>query len=113
MSPISTSDIRVDLDAESIGRLPDAPALVKVCDDAMRFLGEFEYAAAGRVLVYADPPDLHPTRTSRKRYQHELTDGEHVELLDRVRRIPAAVILSGYPSELYDSLLAGRCASFK
>jgi DNA adenine methylase len=96
----------VDLDAEAVGRLPAAPGLVKVCGDAMTFLDEFDYAAAGRVLVYADPPYLHSTRTSRKRYRHELTDGQHVELLDRLRRIPAAVILSGYPSALYDSLLS-------
>jgi 16S rRNA G966 N2-methylase RsmD len=103
----------VDLDAEAVEQLPDASGLVKVCDDAMRFLDEFDYAAAGQVLFYADPPYLHSTRTSRKRYRHALTDGEHVELLDRLRRIPAPVILSGYPSELYDSPLAGRCAGFK
>jgi DNA adenine methylase len=96
----------VDLDAEAIKRVPDAPGLVKVCDDAMRFLDEFDYAAAGRVLVYADPPYVHSTRLSQKRYRHELTDGQHVELLDRLRKIPAAVILSGYPSKLYDSLLS-------
>jgi DNA adenine methylase len=96
----------VDLDAEAVGRLPDAPGLVKVHGDAFGFLDAFDFGASGRVLVYADPPYLHSTRTSRKRYTHELTDSQHRELLDRLRRIPAAVILSGYPSELYDSLLS-------
>ena len=95
----------VDLDSEALRGVPDAPGLVKVCGHARTFLDGFDYAAAGRVLVYVDPPYLHSTRTSRQRYRYEMTDAEHGELLDRLRRIPAAVILSGYPSPLYDSLL--------
>ncbi len=96
----------VDLDSEALEGIADASGLVKVCGDAVTFLDGFDYAAAGRVLVYADPPYLHSTRTSRQRYRHEMTDAQHGELLGRLRRIPAEVILSGYPSELYDSLLS-------
>lgn len=95
----------VDLDATAVEGVPDAPGLVKVCGDALTFLDTFDYAAAGRVLIYADPPYLHSTRTSRQRYKHEMTDRQHVELLNRLRVSPASVILSGYPSNLYDELL--------
>ncbi len=46
----------VDLDAAAVDALADSPGLVKLCGDALRFLDKFDYAAAGRVLIYADPP---------------------------------------------------------
>jgi hypothetical protein len=97
----------VDLDGTILELLPARPGLVKVRGDALKFLDTFDYAAAGRVLIYADPPYLHETRTSRKRYAHELSDRQHVELLDRLKASPASVILSGYPSQLYDEHLPG------
>lgn len=97
----------VDLDSIAIEQIEDAPGLVKICGDALMFLDTFDYAAAGRVLIYADPPYVHSTRTSRQRYKYELTDLQHVDLLEKLRRSSAAVILSGYPSELYDRHLAG------
>jgi len=97
----------VDLDAAAVDALADSPGLVKLCGDALRFLDKFDYAAAGRVLIYADPPYLHQTRTSRQRYRHEMTDAQHMELLVRLRRSSAAVILPGYPSALYDLHLIG------
>lgn len=39
--------------------------------DAVEFLRSFDYASAGRVLIYSDPPYLHETRSSRARYRHE------------------------------------------
>lgn len=65
-------------------------------------------------LVYADPPYLHDTR-SRKRvrgalehaYKHEMTLADHEELLARLFMCRSMVILSGYPSELYDNALPG------
>ena len=59
------------------------------------------------MLLYADPPYLHSTRTSSQRYRHELTEGDHCALLERLRSVPASVILSGYPSAFYDALLPG------
>ena len=92
----------VDLDAAALATIPQQASLTKIEADALEFLKGFDYEKAGRVLVYADPPYLHSTRTSRKRYKYELDDGEHVELLRLLRVLPARVILSGYPSGLYD-----------
>jgi DNA adenine methylase len=75
------------------------------CVDAITFLAGFDYASAGRVLVYLDPPYPHATRLSTKRYRHELTDDDHRRLIAVARSIPAAVILSSYPSPLYDELV--------
>jgi DNA adenine methylase len=61
------------------------------------------------VLVYADPPYLWETRTDRDRgrkmYEFEMTDTDHVELLDVLDKHPGPVILSGYACPLYDERL--------
>ena len=48
---------------------------------------------------------LPSTRTSNARYEHELTEDQHIILLDLIQSLPANIILSGYPSDLYDSVL--------
>lgn len=53
------------------------------------------------VLIYADPPYLLNTRGG-KQYRHEMTEQDHVELLAALQQHKGPVILSGYPSELYD-----------
>lgn len=58
------------------------------------------------VLIYADPPYLLNTRGG-KQYRHEMTEQDHVELLDVLKQHKGSVILSGYPSELYDRELKG------
>lgn len=54
--------------------------------------------------MYADPPYLLETRTSRRRYRCEYTREDHERLLALLRELPAAVILSGYPSALYEDV---------
>lgn len=75
--------------------------------DARSLLVDFNYAAAGRVLVYCDPPYVLATRTGRGRYRFDFQDRDHVELIAVVKSLPAAVMVSGYPSALYDRELAG------
>ena len=58
------------------------------------------------VLIYADPPYLLDTRGG-KQYRHEMTEQDHVELLAALKQHKGPVILSGYPSELYDRELKG------
>lgn len=56
-------------------------------------------------LFYLDPPYLHSTRAVRDAYAHEMTEAEHRDLLDMVRQCKGKVMLSGYPSSLYDTAL--------
>lgn len=58
------------------------------------------------VLIYADPPYLLNTRGG-KQYRYEMTEQDHVELLDALKQFRGFVILSGYPSEMYDRELTG------
>ncbi|HBR1969801.1 TPA: DNA adenine methylase [Klebsiella pneumoniae] len=76
---------------------------------AVSFLECFDFSSAGRVLVYADPPYLHETRSSKARYRHEYSLENHRELLACLLALPdnVNVILSGYPSDMYDDALSG------
>lgn len=58
------------------------------------------------VLIYADPPYLLETR-DRKQYKHEMTDEDHVELLETLKAHAGPVLLSGYESNLYNDTLRG------
>jgi DNA adenine methylase len=61
-----------------------------------------KYGACPDVLLYVDPPYLGSLRAGN-RYRHELrTDAEHRELGKALRSAAAAVVVSGYPSDLYD-----------
>lgn len=61
-----------------------------------------KYGTSPDTLLYVDPPYLGTTRTGN-RYRHEMrSEAEHRELAEALRAAPAAVVLSGYPSKLYD-----------
>jgi DNA adenine methylase len=68
-----------------------------------RFLAEYDYQ--GGELVYSDPPYLHHTRSSGRRYRFDYEVQDHIELLALLKSLPCNVILSGYPSALYEKLL--------
>lgn len=103
--PPAARTIAVDLDRSVLGSLP--PAVNVVCRDAITYLDDGDYPRSTRTLIYADPPYLHSTRTSKHRYKYEMTDLQHRRLLRRLLRSRANIILSGYPSALYDSMLPG------
>ena len=54
-------------------------------------------------LFYVDPPYLFSTRATRPEgYAHELDDAGHRELAGVLRECAGMVVISGYPSDLYD-----------
>jgi DNA adenine methylase len=56
-------------------------------------------------LFYCDPPYLHETRTAPDAYAHEMNESQHQELLAALVACKGKVMLSGYPSSLYDVTL--------
>lgn len=62
-------------------------------------------------LHYVDPPYMHSTRVhgahKGRYYRHEMSDSDHVELLETLKAVDGMVIVSGYPCELYDKALKG------
>lgn len=62
-----------------------------------------KYGREPEALLYIDPPYLGTTRGWGNNYKHELKgDDEHRELAEALNACESAVVLSGYPSELYD-----------
>lgn len=66
-----------------------------------------KYGAHPDVLLYVDPPYLGAARRGSHRYGHEMPgEAEHRNLAEALHACKAAVVLSGYPSPLYDGLYA-------
>ena len=73
------------------------------CRSALDVIKRFDFE---NVLIYADPPYLLETRYG-KQYRIEMSEKDHIELLETLMGSKAKVILSGYESSLYDKMLDG------
>lgn len=65
-----------------------------------------EYGQHPDVLLYCDPPYLASSRNTANFRREMGSKRSHQELISTLRGCAAAVLLSGYPSELYDLLLS-------
>lgn len=75
------------------------------CRPALEVIRRFNFQ---NVLIYADPPYVLSSRSGgAKQYRHEMTDQDHIELLEALRDHRGPVLLSGYDSPLYNRLLPG------
>ena len=63
-------------------------------------------------LLYVDPP-YHLDTRSRKYYSHEMTNQDHVELLEALREHKGIIVLSGYAHPLYEEMLTGGWERFE
>ncbi|WP_413740818.1 DNA adenine methylase [Sodalis sp. RH18] len=113
--PPAEKNIGFDLNPRALGFVNDAMRQAGIdfvgwgCD-CMAMLRGWKQEALFNwqdVLIYADPPYLLETRTGTARYQHEYTVPQHHAMIDTLRALPSAkVMISGYRSDLYDSLLS-------
>jgi DNA adenine methylase len=55
-------------------------------------------------LFYVDAPYVHGTRTGKNNYAHEMTDGQHEELIQTLIEIRGMAIVSMYRHPIYDVL---------
>lgn len=107
-------DTRVNDDAfisrmRSLDVLPDEVAAIAgrlthvtiKNDDALALIARHDRPDC---LFYCDPPYLDETHGTRGVYRHRV---DHAELLALLQRLSGMVVLSGYPSALYDDALAG------
>jgi DNA adenine methylase len=75
------------------------------CRSALDVIRQFDRP---ETLFYLDPHYPPDTRSARTAYgDFEMTEAEHRALLDVLLRCRGKVMLSGYPSALYDTALAG------
>ena len=101
--PAVLRNIGIDRNRKALANFTCGYPVEKIHGCAHRFLAEYDYQ--GRELIYSDPPYLHSTRSSERRYRFDYEENDHIELVTLLKRLPCNVILSGYPSALYDKLL--------
>jgi DNA adenine methylase len=101
--PPALHNIGIDIDPQPLAQFSCDYPVQRVNGCAHRFLANYDYQ--GTELIYSDPPYLMQTRTSGRKYRFDYEEADHIELLELLKRLPCNVILSGYPSALYDDLL--------
>jgi len=99
--------IGIDADIFVIGEWANdaIPGLIVEAGDGIRFLRKYEQRCHSQTLIYCDPPYMQETLKSASRYRQRFSKEQHFQLLTLLRRFKCMVILSGYASGLYDSLL--------
>ncbi len=103
--PASMRLIGIDRDERALEAFACDYPVELVHGRAHSFLASFPFL--GSELVYSDPPYLHATRRSSRRYRFEYEEADHVALLELLKGLPCQVMVSGHPSALYDDLLMG------
>lgn len=69
--------------------------------DAFKLIEEMDSADT---LFYLDPPYIFSTRTKSKSYSHEMTNDAHRRFAELLYSVQGFVVLSGYPSKIYEEL---------
>jgi site-specific DNA-adenine methylase len=65
------------------------------------------YPFSGDEFVYADPPYWPKARRSRRsQYHYDYSEDDHIQLLKLLRKLPCAVMISGYGNATYDKILS-------
>lgn len=103
--PAAITNIGIDRNANTLNKFntPYPVELVHGCAHQLLC----DYVFTGRELIYCDPPYLHSTRSSDRRYHYDYSKKDHIDLLNLLQTLPGQIILSGYPSKLYDDTLEG------
>lgn len=73
--------------------------------DAFRLIRELD---TPQTLFYLDPPYVFSTRTTSKAYSHEMADEKHREFAGLLHGLKGYVVLSGYPSKIYEELFESK-----
>lgn len=102
--PAALNNIGIDLNPRPLSCFNADYPVELVNDCAHQFLSNYNYQ--GRELIYSDPPYLMHTRTHKRKYRFDYSEDDHIALLELLKSLPCQVILSGYPSSLYDQLLS-------
>ena len=103
--PPALNNIGIDIDPRPLAGFECSYPVEKINGCAHQFLSGYDYR--GTELIYSDPPYLRQTRTSGRKYRFDYEERDHIDLLGLLKVLPCNVMLSGYPSALYDEFLDG------
>ena len=73
--------------------------------DAFKLIRETDSADT---LFYLDPPYIFSTRTTSKAYLYEMADEKHREFAELLYSLKGFIVLSGYPSKIYEELFESK-----
>lgn len=108
---LARRSVGIDIDNSVVQRWKaNASSSVQIIHgDALELLTRWNWSERDRrrTLVYCDPPYLGAVRRSaRAIYKHDFAaDEQHADLIGILIALPCMVVLSGYRSPLYESLL--------
>jgi DNA adenine methylase len=87
---------------DNLGRVHERLFRVQIeCADWRRILDRYD---TPETCFYCDPPYVPDTRRAGG-YDHELSEADHVELVERLATIQGKAMVSGYPSPIYRPLV--------
>ena len=66
-----------------------------------------EYYDSETTLHYLDPPYPHETRNAKHKYAFEMSEEDHIELAETIKKLKGMVVLSSYENDLYDEIFKG------
>lgn len=108
--PPAVRSIGLELDAVTLADFEPAREIETYNEDSVAFLDAYTFEEPERTFIYADPPYLEETRTSNNRYRKDYTRDDHLQMLALYQRLTqqgVQIMISGYPSKLYDETLIG------
>jgi len=95
----------------AIDRLPLCSERLRRCQifnrDFREIISLFD---TSNTFFYLDPPYVHSTRKTKSDYQHEMTEDDHIELVERLLELKGKAMLSGYANPIYGAL---ECAGWE
>lgn len=122
--PADQENIGIDLDENAIryfksvlGEDKKIPNLKLINSNALKTLSlikEVNWQFGPETFIYCDPPYPMISRTDkRSRYRFEMSDPDHMKLLDIIKHLKCPVMISTYPNAMYEAELKGwRKVSF-
>jgi len=75
------------------------------CADALTVLGKVAKTSSPKLALYLDPPYVKESRNGSRYREDGFVAEHHERMLALVRDLPGPTVISGYASELYDSVL--------
>jgi len=89
---------------ESLVHVSERLRNVQIENKDINFMIE-HYGKREDAFVYIDPPYMPETRVTKDNYEFEMDERQHKEMLELAVASPAKILISGYPTKLYDKYL--------
>lgn len=99
-------NIAVEIDSCIIDIYHSTAAYTVINANAIDWLNTNAVNFSANTVIYCDPPYPHSVRSGKDRYKYEMTDTDHLHLLQLLNTLNAKIIISSYPNDLYNRLLS-------